>query len=208
MKDVRVLVKDVQTGESFCFGQIAECARHFNLSQSTVSNRIKNGVLTGRRWLFEYADEKRQAQIKKRAAASKNGEKIYMNKVPNFLVAWKVAAKKLGISPERLYAIVKKKGIKGYLYVDDVSFYPRRYYKWKDIKGIKEELELKHNAALKAVIAFNKNINNGRIYHFTNIYVCRCVLKKKFGAEIPIEVMHKLLKDGNEYKGWYIDEEA
>ena len=113
MKDVRVLVKDVQTGESFCFGQIAECARHFNLSQSTVSNRIKTGVLTGRRWLFEYEDEKRQAQIKKRAAASKNGEKIYMNKVPNFLVAWKVAAKKLGISPERLYAIVKKKGIKG-----------------------------------------------------------------------------------------------
>ena len=53
MKDVRVLVKDVQTGESFSFGQIAECARHFNLSQSTVSNRIKNGVLTGRRWLFE-----------------------------------------------------------------------------------------------------------------------------------------------------------
>ena len=173
-----------------------------------MSNRIKTGVLTGRRWLFEYEDEKRQAQIKKRAAASKNGEKIYMNKVPNFLVAWKVAAKKLGISPERLYAIVKKKGIKGYLYVDDVSFYPRRYYKWEDIKGIKEELELKHNAALKAVIAFNKNINNGRIYHFTNIYVCRCVLKKKFGAEIPIEVMHKLLKDGNEYKGWYIDEEA
>jgi hypothetical protein len=34
------------------------------------------------------------------------------------------------------------------------------------------------------------------------------VLKKKFGAEIPIETMHKLLKDGNEYKGWYIDEEA
>ena len=113
MKDVRVLVKDVQTGESFCFGQIAECARHFNLSQSTVSNRIKHGVLTGRRWLFEYEDEKRQAQIKKRAAASKNGEKICTEKVPSSLVAWKVAAQKLRISPERLYAIIRKKRNQG-----------------------------------------------------------------------------------------------
>ena len=96
----------------------------------------------------------------------------------------------------------------GYLYVDDTTFYPRRYYKRKDLEEIKAEIELKHNAALKAIIAFNENVNAGRIYHFTNIYICRCILKKKFGIDIPIETMHKLLKDGNEYKGWYIDEEA
>ncbi|MBQ2481267.1 MAG: hypothetical protein II516_08475 [Treponema sp.] len=208
MRNVAVIAKDVQTGKVFYFSQITECACFFKVSECTVTNRIKSGVLTQRKWLFEYEDKKRQAQVKKKAAMCRSGEKVYAEKVPSAMIQWKKAAKDLGISPERLYAIIKKKGIKGYLYVDDTTFYPRRYYKRKDLEEIKAEIELKHNAALKAIIAFNENVNAGRIYHFTNIYICRCILKKKFGIDIPIETMHKLLKDGNEYKGWYIDEEA
>lgn len=208
MKDVKVVVKDLLTGESLHFDQIKECARYFNLSQKTITNRIRGGVIHGRRWLFMYADEKRQKIVKRRESIERKGEKVFTGTVPVSLVPWKQAAKGLGITPERLYAIVKEKGIKGFLYVDECSFYPRRYYRREDIEAIKTELELKHNAAWKTIIAFNKDVNDGRIYHFINIYICRCTLQKKFGVNIPIKILHRMLKDGSEFQGWYIDEEA
>ena len=66
MRNVAVIAKDVQTGKVFYFSQITECACFFKVSECTVTNRIKSGVLTQRKWLFEYEDKKRQAQVKKR----------------------------------------------------------------------------------------------------------------------------------------------